>query len=172
MTGNFTVFPASPDDGDAVGEIHSESWRATYHGFFSPEFAAEAIRQRRHKWHGVLAELAESGNTVMLGAMDGRPLAFSYFGPSATRPGSAEIFGFYGHPDGWGSGVASVLMTASVERIREDGFGHVHLWTLRDTPQSRRFYTKSGFTESDVVRDHDYGDGTPIAQVEYELFLP
>ncbi|GAA3123908.1 hypothetical protein GCM10010485_73100 [Streptosporangium carneum] len=152
-----------------MGEVHSESWRAAYSGFFSPEFAAEAIAQRRHKWHGVLAE---SENTALLAALDGRALAFSYFGPSATRPGSAEIFGFYGHPDGWGSGVASLLMASSLRRIREDGFGHVHLWTLRDTPQSRRFYAKSGFTESGVVRDHDYGDGNPLAQVEYELTLP
>ncbi|MEV8635056.1 GNAT family N-acetyltransferase [Streptosporangium sp. NPDC051023] len=168
MARNITVFPASPDDGGAVGEIHSESWKAAYSGFFSPEFAAEAIRQRRHRWHDVLAE---GENTAMPAALEGRPLAFSFFGPSPTRPGSAEIFGFYGHPDGWGSGVASALMTASLLRIREDGFGHVHLWTLRDTPRSRRFYVKNGFAESGVVRGHDYGDGNPLDQVEYELFL-
>ncbi|GAA1017964.1 hypothetical protein Aple_069580 [Acrocarpospora pleiomorpha] len=55
--------------------------------------------------------------------------------------------------------------TASLGRLREDGFGGVRLWTLRDTPQSRRFYAKSGFTESGVVRGH----GNPIEQVEYEI---
>ncbi|WP_433424353.1 N-acetyltransferase family protein [Microtetraspora malaysiensis] len=169
MISDVTVSPATWDDGDAVGEIHAESWKAAYAGFFAPEFFAEAVRQRRHKWHDVLAE---SKGTIMLAALNGRPLAFSYFGPSAEHPEATEIFGFYGHPDGWGSGVASVLMTASLRRMREDGVRRVHLWTLRDTLQSRRFYAKSGFTESGVVRDHDYGDGNPIEQIEYELTLP
>ncbi|MEV4110712.1 GNAT family N-acetyltransferase [Nonomuraea sp. NPDC049695] len=168
MTGVFSVFPASPADGDVVGEIHAESWKAAYTGFFTPEFGDGAVSHRRGKWHGVLAE---GKDTVLLAALDGRPLAFSYFGSSPARPDSAEIFGFYGHPDGWGSGVAQALMAASLDAIREKGFERVHLWTLRDTPQSRRFYAKSGFTESGEIRDHDFGDGNPIAQVEYELIF-
>lgn len=151
-----------------VGEIHAESWRAAYAPFFAPEFFAEAVRRRRSRWRGVLAE---GKGTAMLAASDGRPLAFSYFGSSPTRLESAEIFGFYGHPDGWGTGVANALVTASLHGIREQGFGRVHLWTLRDTPQSRRFYAKSGFVESGAVRGHDFGDGNLIEQVEYELIF-
>ncbi|MEV1177389.1 GNAT family N-acetyltransferase [Nonomuraea sp. NPDC049784] len=168
MAGVFEMFQASPDDGDVVGEIHAESWKAAYSGFFTAEFFDGAVSRRRHKWHGVLAE---GKDTIMLAALDGRPLAFSYFGPSPTRPESAEMFGFYGHPDGWGSGVAKALMTASLDTIREKGFKRVHLWTLRDTSQSRRFYAKSGFTESGAVRAHDFGDGNPFEQVEYELIF-
>ncbi|MEV0614053.1 GNAT family N-acetyltransferase [Nonomuraea sp. NPDC050404] len=168
MTKVFTVSQATPADGDAVGEIHAESWQAAYASFFAPEFFAQAVLNRRTKWRDVLAE---GKDTALLAALDGRPLAFSFFGRSSIRPGSAEIFGFYGHPEGWGSGIAQALMTAVLDRIRADGFTHTHLWTLRDTPQSRRFYTRSGFTESGTVRDHDYGDGNPLAQVEYELLL-
>ncbi|NJP90116.1 GNAT family N-acetyltransferase [Nonomuraea sp. FMUSA5-5] len=165
------TYPASPADGDTVGEIHAESWKAAYARFYSGQFFEEAVHDRRTKWARKLAEEQDT-NTALLATLDGRPLAFSYFGPSPEHPGSAEIFGFYGHPDGWGSGIASALMTATLDRIRADGFGHVHLWTLRDTPQSRRFYTKSGFTESGTVRTHDYGDGNPLPQVEYELRFP
>ncbi|MFC4014046.1 GNAT family N-acetyltransferase [Nonomuraea purpurea] len=168
MSNVVTVFPPAPGDGGVMGEIHAEAWQAAYAGFFSPEFLAEAVRHRRGKWHDVLAD---GKDTIILAALDGRPLAFSYFGASPARPDAAEIFGFYAHPDGWGSGIASALMTASLNRIREDGFGRVHLWTLRDTPQSRRFYAKSGFIESGLVRGHDFGDGEPIDQVEYECAL-
>lgn len=164
----FTVTEATPEDGDAVGEIHAESWQAVYAKFFSPEFAAEAVRHRRGKWRGVLLE---NRDTVMLGALDGRPLAYTYFGASPARPEYAEIFGCYAHPDGWGTGVANALMAATLRRIGEQGFGRVHLWTLRDTAQSRRFYRKIGFTESGAVRGHDFGDGNPIDQVEYALIL-
>lgn len=168
MKDSFVLFEASLGDGDTLGEIHAESWEAAYAGFFDPAFFAEAVRQRRGKWHDVLGKRQD---TILLAALAGRPLTFSYFGSSPTRPGWAEIFGFYSHPDGWGTGGANVLMAASLRRLREDGFGGVHLWTLRDTPQSRRFYAKSGFTESGAVRGHDFGDGNPLQQVEYELVL-
>jgi len=168
VTRQFTVLPASLGHGDVVGEIHAESWKAAYANLFSPEFFAEAVGRRRNKWHKVLTDTKQ---TVMLAQLDGRPLAFSYFGSSQERRQAAEIFGFYGHPDGWGSGVASALMTASLQRIHNEGVRSIHLWTLRDTPQSRRFYAKNGFTESGAVRSHDFGDGRPIEQIEYELIL-
>ncbi|MCX4720054.1 GNAT family N-acetyltransferase [Streptomyces virginiae] len=105
---------------------------------------------------------------ILLAEHEGRPLALTTFRASETRPGLAEILSFYTHPDGWGSGVAAVLMTETLRHLRDDGFARTHLWTLRDTPRSRRFYTKCGFTESGTVRPFDFGDGKPLTQVEYE----
>ncbi|MCG5219647.1 GNAT family N-acetyltransferase [Streptosporangium sp. KLBMP 9127] len=161
----FMTYQASVDDGDALGEIHEESWKAAYTGFFAPEFVAEAVRRRRTQWH---ARLAKGEDTVILAALEGRPLAFSFFGSSPTRPDMAQIFSFFGHPAGWGTGIAGALMTATLGRLHEDGYSRVHLWTLRRTPRSRRFYTKNGFTESGSVRGYDFGDGNLIDQVEYE----
>lgn len=154
---------AGPNDGDALGEIHAASWKAAYAPLFSPDFAERGIQNRLTRWHTLIAK-----GTILLGAVDGRPLALSFSVPSPTRPGFAEIPSFYGHPDGWGTGVAAALMTETLRTLRAEGFDHVHLWTLRDTPQSRRFYGKCGFTESGTTRTHDYGDGNPLAQVEYE----
>ena len=107
----------------------------------------------------------------MLASVDGRPLAFSWSMPSTERPGLAEIYSFYGHPDGWGTGVAASLMTGTLDGLRDDGFTAVHLWTLRDTPQSRRFYAKSGFTETGATRTRDFGDGRSLPQLEYERLI-
>jgi GNAT superfamily N-acetyltransferase len=149
-----------------LGEIHAESWTAAYSGFFAPEFFAEAVRRRRTQWHD---RLAKGEDTVMIAALDGRPLVFSFFGTSPGRPDTGQIFSFFGHPAGWGTGIAPALMTATLRELRADGFGRVHLWTLRDTPRARRFYMRSGFTESGATREYDFGDGTLITQVEYEL---
>jgi hypothetical protein len=43
----------------------------------------------------------------------------------------------------------------------------VNLWTLRDTPQSRRFYLKTGFADTGATRQRDFGNGR-LPQVEYE----
>ncbi|MFF5706893.1 GNAT family N-acetyltransferase [Streptomyces sp. NPDC012794] len=161
----ITVRAADPDDGEAVGEIHAAAWEAAYAPFFTPEFAAEGVRSRRTRWH---ARLAEDPRTLLLAEAGGRPLAMSWSCPSTTRPGLAEILSFYGHPDGWGSGVAAVLMEATLDRLRGDGFARAHLWTLRDTPRSRRFYAKWGFAGTGAARLLDFGDGHPLEQVEYE----
>ena len=55
---------------------------------------------------------------ILLAELDGRPLALSNSLPSATGPGFAEIYSFYGHPDGWGSGIAATLMTQTLRHLR------------------------------------------------------
>ncbi len=105
----------------------------------------------------------------MLGFVGERPLAMSWSEASEGRAGFAEIHSFYTHPDGWGSGVSVALMDATLQQLSADGYDNVHLWTLRDTPQSRRFYTKCGFTETGATQTRDFGDGNPLPQVEYEL---
>ena len=139
------IRPAGPADGDALGEIHAEAWAASHAVFFAPEFAAAAVRDRRTRWHD---RITAGAGLILVAELDGRPLALSYALPSPTRPGLAEIFSFYCHPDGWGRGVAAELMTATLARLTEQGYPGVHLRTLRDTPQSRRFYAKCGFTEA------------------------
>ncbi|OMI35708.1 GNAT family N-acetyltransferase [Streptomyces sparsogenes] len=161
----FTVRRAGPYDGDRLGEIHAAAWEAAYAPFFDPEFAARAVESRRTRWH---ERIAQGAATILLAEHDRCPLALSAFGPSPTRPGLAEILTFYSHPDSWGSGVAAALMTETLRHLRDGGFARVHLWTLRDTPRSRRFYTKCGFTECGTARTHDFGDGNPLDQVEYE----
>ncbi|MGI5126567.1 N-acetyltransferase family protein [Pseudonocardia sp. CA-107938] len=162
----IAVRPAGVADSAVVGEIHAESWSVAYAPFFEPDFAAGQIADRRIRW----TDRLRAGG-VLLGTVGGRPLAFSWAGPSPSRAGIAELYGFYGHPDGWGSGVAAALMAETLAVVRAGGYDRVHLWTMRDTPQSRRFYAKSGFVETGAFRDHDFGDGRPLVQVEYERAL-
>jgi GNAT superfamily N-acetyltransferase len=159
---------ATSADGAAVGEIHAASWGAAYAPLFPEVVAREGIESRKVRWH---RRLADDVGLVMLGFVGDRPLAMSWSVPSETRPGFAEIYSFYTHPDGWGSGVSAALMTSTLQRLRADRFDRVHLWTLRDTPQSRRFYLKSGFTETGATQTRDFGDGNPLPQVEYELVI-
>jgi len=91
----------------------------------------------------------------------------SFCMPSSPLVGLAEIYSFYGHPEGWGSGVAAALMAETLRNLHRNGYADVHLWTLKSTAQSRRFYTKCGFTESGAERTYDFGDGRPLEQLEY-----
>ncbi|GAA4530789.1 GNAT family N-acetyltransferase [Amycolatopsis samaneae] len=156
---------AGPADGDVLGEIHVAAWRVAYAPSFAPEFAERALSARLGRWH---QRIADGAGTLLLAELDGRPQGLSFSLPSTERPGLAEISSFYGHPDSWGSGIAAALMTETLRRMSGGGFTRVHLWTWRDTPQSRRFYAKCGFAETGATRRFDYGEGNLIDQVEYE----
>src|SRR5262249_45355048 len=156
----IAIRPAEARDATVLGEIHAAAWEAAHARFFEPEFVAESVQSRRTRW---AERIARGSGTILVARLDGRPLAFSLSRPSETRPGYAEIYSFYAHPDGWGSGIAAALMAETLRRLRDKGFARVHLWTLRDTPQSRRFYVKCGFAESGSTRPYDYGDGTARA---------
>ena len=131
---------------------------------FQPDFATCAVESRRGLWH---QRIAGGTGSILVAELDGRRQALSFCLSSSTPPGLAEIYSFYAHPVASGSGVAASLMTDTLRSLHDNGFAEVHLWTLRNTPQSRRFYTKSGFTESGAVRTYDFGDGRPFDQLEY-----
>ncbi len=59
-------------------------------------------------------------------------------------------------------------MTETLRRLHDSEYAEVHLWTLRSTAQSRRFYTKCRFTESGAERTYDFGDGQLLNQLEYQ----
>jgi len=155
---------AEARDGDALGEVHAAAWKAAYAPMFQPDFAARAVESRRGRWH---QRIAEGAGPILLAELDDRPLALSFCMPSSPLVGLAEIYSFYGHPEGWGSGVAAALMAETLRNLHRNGYADVHLWTLKSTAQSRRFYTKCGLTESGAERTYDFGDGRPLEQLEY-----
>ncbi|GGQ31557.1 GNAT family N-acetyltransferase [Streptosporangium pseudovulgare] len=176
MQGMITIREAGPGDGDVLGEIHAISWGVSHGPLCTPKVAAAGVRERRTKWDAILAEGEGEGkgkgeDTILLALLDDRPGAFARFGAS-SHPGLAEIHTFFARPDVWGSGLAAALLAAVLDRLREAGHDRVHLWTLRDSAQARRFYAKHGFGETGRRHDHDFGEGPPVALLELERTLP
>jgi RimJ/RimL family protein N-acetyltransferase len=169
MQGVITIREAEPGDGDVLGEIHAISWGISHGPLCTPNVAAAGIQERYTKWEAILAE---GEDTILLALLDDRPGAFARFGAASSRPGLAEIHTFFAHPDVWGRGLAAALLAATLARLREAGYDRVHLWTLRDSAQARRFYAKNGFGETGRRHDHDFGEGPPIVLVELERTVP
>lgn len=80
--------------------------------------------------------------------VDGRVVGFAHYGAeSEPNPDSGErgeLFGFYLHPDYWGSGLADALMERVVTDL-VDHFSEAVLWVLKDNPRARRFYERNGW---------------------------
>ena len=179
------IRPAVPADADALAEAHTEGWRSGYRGVIddafldSPEFRAQRLATwRAWTWN-------ERGHSACFAAvLDGRVVGFGLCGPARLEPvcdGTeaeavpapvGEVYAFYLHPDAWGSGCASGLMTACEEWLRARGFTSAVLWVLRDNPRGRGFYEKAGWVATGKDGTFD-GPATTsslpysVAEVEY-----
>ena len=183
---------AQPDDADAIAAAHIEGWRVGYRHVFPTEFldAPEFASSRLERWRGwTWSEFADSQLFVVL--LRERVVGFGHVGPERvvpecdqsgtdanpetikldTGPGCGEVYGFYLHPDAWGSGAASALIARCHEYLRDEGFANAVLWVLRDNPRARVFYEKSGWQATGNEMMFEPQNAAPVAEVQYLVHL-
>ena len=148
------VRPARRDDADALCDAHVAGWRVGYRGLFPDEYldADEFDTTRRKNWR-VANWIGHAEQVMLAGLLDGRVLGLAHSGPERIDNGQpltgrGEVFGFYLHPDAWGSGLAAALMVSSEDALRARGYAEAVLWVLRDNPRARALYEKAGWSWS------------------------
>lgn len=188
-----TVRDALPSDADAIADTHVRAWQVGYRGVIPdhvldhPDFE----RVRHERWQDRLAHGPPPGgdpdNRIFVGEMRERVVGFGHAGreadPSPETTERGEIYGFYVHPDAWGLGVADALMAACLAELRTR-FTSAVVWTLRDTPRSRRFYERTGWSlrlrddltpiEATFPLEHFPGGALhsePVVTVQYAIDL-
>lgn len=190
------VRQANIDDADDLARAHVQGWRVGYRGVFPDHYldAPEFERERVDRWRAwTWPEM--SGSELYVAVLAERVVGFSHLGPERDQPvcdqsgtGSdapaatthdgpvGEVYGFYLHPDAWGSGAAAALMQQSVQRLTERRYTSAVLWVLRDNPRARAFYEKAGWWASGR---HMMWEGPqtasapphPVAEVQYMTTL-
>lgn len=178
---------AQPDDADAIAAAHIEGWRSGYRHVFPTEFldAPEFASSRLERWRGwTWNEFVDSQLFVVL--LRDRVVGFGHVGPERVEPvcdqsgtdinppttlARGEIYGFYLHPDAWGSGAASALIARCHEYLRDEGFAEAVLWVLRDNPRARVFYEKSGWWATGLEMMFEPQNIAPVPEVQYAVRL-
>ena len=139
-------------------------WQRGYEGIIDAEFlAVMSIEENEQRWSVVLAEQGGLRKTFVVDVdSDEAPnvVGFSSFGPCRTVTGNdktleiaaradpetvGEVYGFYLHPDHWGSGLADELMDASISALIDDGWTTARLWVLAENARARSFYERHGW---------------------------
>lgn len=183
---------AQPDDADAIAAAHIEGWRVGYRHVFPTEFldAPEFASSRIERWRAwTWGEFANSQLFVVL--LRERVVGFGHVGPERVEPvcdqsgtdanpetlatstvaARGEVYGFYLHPDAWGSGAASALIARCHEYLRDEGFSEAVLWVLRDNPRARVFYEKSGWFATGLEMLFEPQNAAPVPEVQYLVRL-
>jgi ribosomal protein S18 acetylase RimI-like enzyme len=157
------VRPARPEDARRLGEIHVETWRATYPGVMPQELldslSVDAREQLWKEWipsPEVTVFVAESDGEVVVG--------FVSIGPCVTVPEIGELYAIYVVPQAHGAGAGPALMEAAVASLGER-WDEAILWVATENPRARRFYEREGWI-TDGERVESFA-GTAVPETRY-----
>jgi ribosomal protein S18 acetylase RimI-like enzyme len=179
-------------DADGIATAHVSAWRVAYRGLV-PDHYLDGDEFERSRFVGWTAALTEGPDAdedplsqLLVPTLDGRIVGFGIFGRErldlgTDATGRGELYGFYLHPDVWGTGIADALIERCHAGLVER-FDAAVLWVLRDNTRARRFYERSGWAcgvGSEVVETAWVGpqmEGLdplpkPLAEVRYRIDL-
>jgi GNAT superfamily N-acetyltransferase len=163
------VRDAESTDAEGIGDAHAEAWRVAYEGLFPPDELAAAVEVRRRMWLGLVGDSGLGGHLSVAEEARG-VVGFIHYGPASEGENVGEVYGFYVRPSSWGTGNAQALMDHALTSLAES-FDRAILWTHLGAGRARRFYDKTGWTETGNQRHETTWDGVTYPAIEYERQL-
>lgn len=130
--------------------MNAAAWRAAY------DFLPDAVRPstdyrpEASRVDSLLENLRDRDAPLFVATRDGRVRGFAELRwgrdetDSFVPAGAAELKALYVHPDDWGDGIGSRLLTAAVFAVPPTR-NRLVLQTFRENDDARRFYERRGF---------------------------
>lgn len=152
MTGTLTIRRGTVADAAALAEIGAR----TFHDAFAADNRPDDMAEHLAATFGLsqqTAELTSPDYVTLLACVDGALAAFAQVRRTdapdcVSGPAPVELHRFYVDLPWQGQGVATRLVAASVEAIRELGGRTVWLSVWEHNPRARAFYAKCGFRQT------------------------
>lgn len=149
LPARIDVREARTEDLPAIVLAHLDAETVTLRAVFPSGFLEiwqPTIEGLTHAWTKHMEDHA-AGETVLVGLLDDEVVGVAHAGPT-DEAGSAVLRALYVQSNAWGSGVGRALHAATLERLREAGFGEARLQVIHGNERARRFYEREGWTVS------------------------
>jgi ribosomal protein S18 acetylase RimI-like enzyme len=166
------VRPAVASDGDAIGRVQVETWRAAYAGLLPDEaIAGFDVQARQQQWRDGLAREQRPGSATFVAELDGAVVGFASVGTSRDEgvEGEGELYAIYLQPACWGRGIGCALLERAEESMRASGFEQAILWVLAGNERGERFYRAGGWRPDG--RKQDRFQGAEVVELRYRKAL-
>ena len=115
--------------------VHWATWHAAYTGLIDQaylnKFTPEKCEEIAYRWPDNIL-IAKDGERVV-----------GFAGYGEADPDTGELFALYVLKEYWGTGVAQLLMQATLERLA--AYPKIALWMVKGNARAQRFYEKCGF---------------------------
>ncbi len=171
---NVQVRAARPADADAIGRVHSESWRLTYAGLVSSRYLAtldeEVLAER---WRRRLSAPAGE-SSLIVAEQAGAVVGFALYGPAGERDledgFAGEVQMLYVLPTGQRRGHGRALFERAAADLAARRRFWLIVWVVEHNLAARAFYRRLGL-EPDGARRTDHLGGQEIEVVRYAVPL-
>jgi L-amino acid N-acyltransferase YncA len=157
-------------DVNTIVEIARRGWREGFAGVISPAVIPDP-GEMATVIGGYVSKQARPV-TVAVGEQEGEPRGYITFGPARdedAEPNTAEVYALFVDPPHWRQGIGRSLVSHALSQLASSGFSEAILWTLADTPRSRRFYEALGFTSDGATQRREMTGGA--LEVRYRIAL-
>lgn len=160
------IFPAGPDDAEALAQLHVAAWRESYRGLIADSFLDRmSVPVHAARFYRALAKPGEHDATLAAASRDGL-MGYASGGPSRTRhAGEAEVHTLYVRLTAQRRGLGQRLLVGMARVFADQGARSLMISTLRDNLPARRFYEALG-GQAEAPR-REPGPGGVVHEVSY-----
>jgi GNAT superfamily N-acetyltransferase len=162
------VRDASPNDAEAMGQVHVRAWQAAYRGSMPDAYLDNLDpADRAEIWRNSIKRRPESPPLVAV--TDGVVVGHGAFGPALTLEGAGELYSLNVDPPHWGGGAGPALLAEVDRRLAADHDVAV-LWVLPANARARRFYEREGWSVDGEERTAEVL-GVTVPEIRYRKML-
>ncbi|CNG29676.1 acetyltransferase [Mycobacterium tuberculosis] len=166
------VRPARRADAAAVAGIQVRAWRHGYRdllpdGVLDEVTGPEAVETWRDRWAEAAAAPPSPRHRLLVAVASDLVVGFAAHGPAEDDDldagAAAELLTLLVDPLHARAGHGSRLLAATVDLLREDGFGTLVSWVFEDDEVTRTFLGSAGWAPDGTARTLDMGE--PVRQI-------
>jgi GNAT superfamily N-acetyltransferase len=165
------VRPARRADAAAVAGIQVRVWRHGYRdllpdGVLDEVTGSEAVETWRDRWAEAAAAPPTPRHRLLVAVASDLVVGFAAHGPAEDDDldaAAAELITLLVDPLHARAGHGSRLLAATVDLLREDGFGTLVSWVFEDDEVTRTFLGSAGWAPDGTARTLDMGE--PVRQI-------
>ncbi|MFD1562297.1 GNAT family N-acetyltransferase [Haloarchaeobius amylolyticus] len=166
----MSIRDATTDDVDAIQRVAHTSWEADYPDILSRESIQEGVDD----WYTealIRDSIIWSQALMLVAERDGSVVGFAHatFEPDEH---TGTILRLYVDPDHRGEGIGSDLLTATRDRLFEQGVERIRAMVLAANDVGNEFYRSFGFehtaTESVQIGAESYEERTYVLEREFK----
>ena len=161
-----SVRPAASADLAVIGEVATETWRATYAGKI-PDRQITEFLATGYSHAALERSLQGLGPGLMVATLGQQVIGYAMAGQNRNHQG--ELFAIYVLPKWQGKQAGWRLWRQAITYLRQRGYSEMVLWVLDSNIQARAFYERQGAIEMGE-RDFPVGSGI-VKEFGYHLAL-